>query len=527
MSAAIPFDMCGPRTSLLGTLRNRACGVRAEEAGIAREAVVERLRLAACFGVVPVVVLGAALAGLALPGTSTVSAQPARFPEATKPQAMLNAEASRRAESFKTGHLEVVIEETVAGVERASFLTWRFAGPDVILVNHGDENDIVIHDPAGGSAGGDYNTSLHMLLKGDQLWQHHERSPLATVFRADEFPPLSELYDPRLLGLAPERTRDTLEARVARQNLGPLLWESEPDGPLERVAVRIAGDKDDGAYVWWLDPHKGWNPVRMQVIVNSTLLADIVVDLHDQGGGLWFPRKIEEFTYQDGARRPFRVIDVRYAAFNRPNHPRSFTPTDIGVEVGTNLTMRDRTPFELLVWDGARGVPTSEFTERLSRGELELGPTRSRESARVGVLSRKQHRYELLMQQLKELAMEVRPVAYELDAWEKYTAEFIKQSGLDDGQQERALGILKDCKNEAESFLSRKRSDIDALDARGTRMQREKITPLDQWRVLYEDRQRLIAPLTDIFENRLKPRLDALLTREQREARAATSKPAP
>lgn len=109
--------------------------------------------------------------------------------------------------------------------------------------------------------------------------------------------------------------------------------------------------------------------------------------------------------------------------------------------------------------------------------------------------------------------------------WEQYTREFIERYKLDPGQTQKALDILKDCKEQAASVLRSKAAQIEALDKRiealkgatgGDAKERGKAMT-----ELTETRGKLVEPLDRIFEKQLKPRLEKLPTRAQRQAAEA------
>lgn len=109
--------------------------------------------------------------------------------------------------------------------------------------------------------------------------------------------------------------------------------------------------------------------------------------------------------------------------------------------------------------------------------------------------------------------------------WEQYTREFIERYRLDPGQTQKALDILKDCKEQAGSYLRGKGAQIEALDKRIESSKaeagpdaKERSKVLSE---LTEARAKLIEPVDQIFEKQLKPRLEKLPTRAQRQAAEA------
>ncbi len=111
--------------------------------------------------------------------------------------------------------------------------------------------------------------------------------------------------------------------------------------------------------------------------------------------------------------------------------------------------------------------------------------------------------------------------------WEKYVNDFIQRYQLDEAQQQRAQTILKTCQEQATNHMTRKKAALDHLD----RLEKDLADAPDKAtraKEINEKRQKLLDPINQIFEKRLKPRLDKLPTRAQREAaESGRSRPTP
>lgn len=111
--------------------------------------------------------------------------------------------------------------------------------------------------------------------------------------------------------------------------------------------------------------------------------------------------------------------------------------------------------------------------------------------------------------------------------WQRYTEQFIQKYKLNEDQTTRANAILKDCLEQGERTMKSRQSQIEQLDKQtadlNSSQDKDKAAKLAE---LNTQRQKLLEPLTRIFEGQLKPRLDALPTRAQRKA-AETPPPAP
>ncbi len=114
--------------------------------------------------------------------------------------------------------------------------------------------------------------------------------------------------------------------------------------------------------------------------------------------------------------------------------------------------------------------------------------------------------------------------SYESD-WDKYVAVFIERYELNEGQAQKAHTILKSCKEQAAQVMRRNRGKIEQYDKQiddlkksADKNDKQKLAKLT------EQRDKLLQPLNQIFDKRLKPHLEKLPTRAQREAAEANAK---
>lgn len=111
--------------------------------------------------------------------------------------------------------------------------------------------------------------------------------------------------------------------------------------------------------------------------------------------------------------------------------------------------------------------------------------------------------------------------------WENYVRQFIERYKLTPEQAQKAQDILKDCEQQAERLLRSRESRLSDLEKRETQLRtsKDKNAGKDLAKI-NEDRQKLLAPIGDIFEKQLKPKLDRLPTSKQRkDAEAAAKQP--
>ena len=109
--------------------------------------------------------------------------------------------------------------------------------------------------------------------------------------------------------------------------------------------------------------------------------------------------------------------------------------------------------------------------------------------------------------------------------WERYVREFIERYQLDDAQKQRALAILKDCQEQARNYLARRQSTLDRLDEEAKKLAGEK-DKIEELKKINEQRAKITETVTQIFEKRLKPRLERLPTTAQRQAAELRKNPA-
>jgi hypothetical protein len=94
------------------------------------------------------------------------------------------------------------------------------------------------------------------------------------------------------------------------------------------------------------------------------------------------------------------------------------------------------------------------------------------------------------------------------DQWEQYVQQFIERYKLNEEQASRAHKILKSCQNQRERYLRGRAEQLEKLDRQEAKEQAD----------ITAQRTKLMAPIDNIFERQLKPRLEKIPTRAQREA---------
>ncbi|MBK8915410.1 MAG: hypothetical protein IPM64_12580 [Phycisphaerales bacterium] len=127
-------------------------------------------------------------------------------------------------------------------------------------------------------------------------------------------------------------------------------------------------------------------------------------------------------------------------------------------------------------------------------------------------------------------AQPARPTSRNFEGeWDQYTAQFIQRFNLDDGQRAKAEAILKDCKEQATRYVRTREAQLNDMEQREAKLRQEPKQSGEtqkQLQKIQQDRNKLLEPLTAIFEKTLKPRLDRLPTGKQRkDAESAGARP--
>ena len=105
--------------------------------------------------------------------------------------------------------------------------------------------------------------------------------------------------------------------------------------------------------------------------------------------------------------------------------------------------------------------------------------------------------------------------------WEAYVRQFIEKYKLDADQQDRAYKILRSCQEQANSYMRSHADELDRLERRAQELQAAPNKSKDVGKEVADlntARTKLLEPIGQIFEKQLKPRLEKLPTRAQRDA---------
>lgn len=117
------------------------------------------------------------------------------------------------------------------------------------------------------------------------------------------------------------------------------------------------------------------------------------------------------------------------------------------------------------------------------------------------------------------------PTSTEFESqWETYVREFIQRYQLDDAQTQKAQSILKDCQDLGQRQMQKRKPEIERLEKKLATLPESK-DKLKEMTEINQQRAKLLEPITEIFEKQLKPRLDKLPTRAQRQTAEQGGRP--
>ncbi|MFO0837583.1 MAG: hypothetical protein U1D55_03590 [Phycisphaerae bacterium] len=446
------------------------------------------------------------------------------------PQALVELE-QRRAR-LKTGIVDWAHESPGAGTVR--YFGSRFTPEESASEYRGDQDGVFIRVLGSGEPSPlEYaNTPQLSLYAGGKLWRHFANSIEADVMEGlDGSGGVAQM---RVLGITP-----TIH-NLKFSDLQDSIWRDPVHMPTPRhYATRqenglevVSTTTDYGELEWYIDPSRDWNAVRVSLSKDGRTLSESRATLA-QFDGVWFPERVEYYREGVTGLELVDVVRVFSAEFNRPAHPRSFTPADIGIEPNMPVE-RLNANHELIArgrWDGRQVISDEEAARRVRDGTLVTGAALAAGWARLEAQEAERHRSssvpktgsaanskEVVTGAANKIRGEI--AAWKRDGlWEQFTREVIQRYQLNAEQANRAWDILHDCQQRAESYLYKHRAEFEALQS--SMGQEAASRPV---RATGGERARLLAPIEMIFEQRLKPRLEQLPTRAQRAA--ATSHPA-
>ena len=450
-------------------------------------------------------------------GWTQVSGQRARQ---DPPPALLAFEQARR--EIVAGRAEWTALPGGDAGAALSFVS-RFArNGDLIFENRGDSDGWTIFNAETGEGFSKYPQLYLVNQRGS--WQFQEtglncrwwkqdaeassraRNMLARVQR--------NIRDIRALGVSP------WSSSLEYANGIDSLWGSKED-PVERWTQRefdgfyvVRGHhRSGGTRTWYINSARGWNAERVVYEAGGSTW-EVVCSLVESGD-VWFPE--EARYYQDG--RLVDAVMVSLAEWDTAGGPKEFTPADLGVEPGSLIAVQNapgKSGSHAPTWNGEEIVTFHAWLKDVQSKRRQWGPMH-RKAQKVGYLESPYDTPEqLTARKLRRRSMVIRSVLKRHEGlWERYVREFIRRHELNDEQEARAWMVLGDCRSRAESLMERRRATLVRTASELLKAEQEN----DPRRVeTYTGKLReLRKPIEGIFESGLKPRLEKLLTRAQRQ----------
>lgn len=449
------------------------------------------------------------------------------------PRALRAFEEQRR--SIVSGSIEWEFEDAENLPDRVFPFVARYAmNGDRILEARGDQDGWVAwnareKEPV-------HKFPQKYMRNASGVWQHAEstidcdwwRSAVPTPGR--QLPPgPDEFFDIRALGMM----GDDESWRERSFNAIWCVGFAGPDVPELAVSYReersgdkwiVTGSRADGASVrWTIDPDRGWNAELIELRdANGRAFGEVRCGVKEFGD-TWFPATVE--VRRNGTvRQRYRVKE---ALINRADDPPASSGSDLGLEVGFNIQPKDTdttAPVGPLFWDGRAVCDLESLRTRIRTGQIAYGPTTLRVQRSNGPTSPyltgeqratwERHHKEMIFRNEQR-----RP----LSQWELYVAEASERFKFDAEQRQKAQAILAECRQDGAAYLARKKSAF--YDAQANLEQARSTADAVRANRAASALEALRAPIDQIFEMRLKPRIDALPTRAQRKHAETTTQP--
>lgn len=402
---------------------------------------------------------------------------------------------------------------------------------DLISESRGDQDGWVVVEH--GSHGISKFPELRMQTD-EGLWAYRETSASCEYWKHDgdlgpeesNPPPTpADLWDIRWIGSAPSFKDSFWRRQAALISPGEAgnawEWSTQAVDEGRGRRIRVAAQSGDRRREWLLDPERDYL-IESTVDIAPDLKVETISEYVDCDGA-WFPESVKRMENGELVE----TISILSAAFNQPDDARAFTPNDIGVEVGVNVSPQNfRVDGVVLFWTGSELIDIKEYRRAVRAGELQIGPLmkhiRTHGPEGSPYLTDEQRAEYAALRRAR--GFEFKPTYSD---WERYVRDFIARFRLDDEQAQKAMLILRDCQGRANSYLNRKAAELEQRQ-RAVDQQRSTKDALAVAQAV-DALQTLRAPLNDIFDEHLKPRLERIPTTAQRrstQAAEASSRPA-
>ncbi|MBI5865724.1 MAG: hypothetical protein HZB38_14685 [Planctomycetes bacterium] len=442
-----------------------------------------------------------------------------RVSQATvQPPAALEKLARERNE-WKNGQITIVRRGSLYSMYANSqkHFTAQFGGPDNLTIDQGDDEGVLLRTREGAPFPTSPNP-MYLLASEGTYWnyvQGETRAEARTGFPAES----GGAMNARSLGLSwsasPYSVNGILRLDASAKDI---QFSSVDRGDITVVSASLSQE----TITWELARKQGGLPIRVVREKNGEVVAESRSRLREWNG-TWYPELIEFYRKEEhDGQVPYDTIVVSSAVFDAPNLPNRISPATIGIDAGTIVTVRDMKSksVEGRVWDGAAFITLEEQLKRHERGEWKTGPTHAANFDRAIAEGR------VTGMGPRAATTQPRDAKTIESEWEAYTRKFIVLYELDDAQSQRALQVLAKCQEAARKQVAPHNDEYRQIDERLAKL---KDLPSDerqkQQAPLIERQKAMLAPLDKIFESQLKPGLEAIPTRAQRQKVTDAKKP--
>lgn len=366
-----------------------------------------------------------------------------------------------------------------------------------------------------------------VLSTNDGVWAHTELSTIV-----ESHPPATGVtFDHRSLGLwyTPTGSHPN-DLLLASKPMGIPVEYSVFDHNGFRVVEAI--ERESGSRtVWKLDPRRGNQPVQ----ITHERAGNVVSEAHvvpRAYGENWFPERVEFYS---APRRtgdsPCHVIQILSFDVNSPAQPQTLTLEDIGVDSGFYVQVGDPAHQlgPLARWNGRAVVSDGEYRDGLRAGHEVYGPrfeavleeNRRRRAEKIEAEAAQRDGSGPVTQRPASgpERIDVRPADPNdfFSEWRRYTEDFIVHYELKTEQAEHARLILTKSEELGREYVRRVDQRLKEFEKRHEESAKlSEPARTERLKELASERRKLLRPLDDIFETRLKPGLEKIPTREQR-----------
>jgi hypothetical protein len=438
-------------------------------------------------------------------------------PDREIPKALAAAIMSRK--QLRTGRIkwfehryEVAGQQESTGpASTAWYFTGQWAGDEFATTFLGDAEGVRFRLPDGTPwrrAGGGPH---HVLHHAGKTWTLDEGIPnvdLAPRIRGRGFAG----QHPRDIGLG-----DSFE------HISPVDTRFLQERESESI-YRVDVIRDKSRVSYWIDSDRGWSPVRVEYRIDDHLVAASDISL-EQYDAVWFPATVcVKRTLPDDRTKLLVMMRLRVTELeiNHRDHPRGLSPESIGIDVG--FTVHDSASSDVMVWGGEQyGVVTQARYARLVKaGRISDGPKKR-------AIARKWKVYEHLVP--NALAEDRTDRWMWSMRWKRDVEQFTRQNGLKPPQGDQAQSVLRHCLQRALNLHDRNQDEFARLLARADAIYmaasagESPPNTEEEIRAIQRERDDLMAPIHSIHDNELIPRLESLLTDDQRARAARANQP--